>query len=320
MTIIKKFIKVKLFFKNMKIIKEEENKNYILNTKELDLENLPNLNSKINKQILELIAEEPLYPKQIAKKLKLHEQNVYYYIRKLESAKIIKISKQENINGTIANFYSLVSDSFFFKLTDFKTSSKISQKESTYLKPFIQNSEMNSIIVVGSPDPHGPQKARSKDGYFGMDLALFLGSYIGHLSESKVKLDTEITNEELKNNNLIIIGGPIVNRVMGIVNKDLPIYFDEEKKGVHSKISKKTYFSDEIGFINKIKSPFNSEKEILTISGLRNSGTKSAILAFLKHFNELKLANQHSKKYHCRVVEGIDLDSDGKVDDIEFLE
>ena len=307
-----------------KIIKQENNKNYLLNSKELNFEDLSKISSNISQSILKILSEGSNYPKQIAKILNLHEQNIYYHIKKLEQSKIIYISKQENVNGTVANFYSICSNSFFIKLKSFKTHSKISFNQSIteldYLYPFIKNSELNAIIVVGSPDPHGPQKARSKDGYYGMDLALFLGSHISHISESKVKLDTEITEYDLNNNNLIVIGGPIVNRINYLINKDLPIYFDEQKKGIYSTLSKKTYFSDEIGYINKIISPFNKTKQILSITGLRNSGTKSAMLAFLKNFEEVKKPNLYSKKNYCKVVEGIDLDSDGKVDDIDFLE
>ncbi|NCC70831.1 S-layer protein [bacterium] len=174
--------------------------------------------------------------------------------------------------------------------------------------------------MVGSPDPHGPQKARAKDGYFGMDLALFLGTFLNQISESKLRLDTEISEKELLENNLIILGGPIVNKISSQIQSKLPIYFDEEKKGIYSSISKKIYFNDEIGYMCKIKSPYNKDKEILYLSGLRNSGTKSIILAFLKRYEELKQNNLYDNKSSAKVVEGIDLNSDGIVDDIEFLE
>jgi len=261
-----------------------------------------------------------MYPKEIAKQLEIHEQNVYYYIKKLEKSKIIKIEKQENINGTTANFYQVASDSFYFKLNDFKETSKLVEKKSHFLEPFIEEGELNAIIVVGSPDPHGPQKARSRDGYFGMDLALFLGTFLNFIPESKVKLDTEITEKDLENNNLIVLGGPIVNKVSSQLNSKMKIYFDEEKKGIYSKLSKKTYFNDEIGIINKFKSTFNKEKSILLIAGMRNAGTKSAILAFLKHFKNVQKPNLFDNKSPYKVVEGVDLDSDGVVDSVEFLE
>jgi hypothetical protein len=304
----------------MKIVKQKNGKSFMIKTQEIKLEDLPNLNNSLAMSILKSLENKEMYPKQIAKKLNIHEQNVYYYIRQLERAKLISVSKQENINGTVAKFYKLNSDSFFVKINDFKESSKLEESGSEFLKPFILNGELNALIVVGSPDPHGPLKARSKDGYFGMDLALFLGTFLNYVNESKVKLDTEIQDKDLQNNNLIILGGPIVNKVSEMVNKKLPIYFDENKKGFYSTLSKKTYVHDEIGVINKTKNPFNKEKMILVIEGLRNSGTKAAIISFIKKFGEIEKGNNYNSFVYCKVVEGEDLDSDGAVDNVEILE
>lgn len=303
----------------MKIVKEEKSENYSLDTKEIDIEEISNLSNETTKQILKLLSQEIMYPKQIAKKLKIHEQNIYYYIKKLEKSKLIEIEKSENINGTVANFYRTSSDSFYFKVTEFKKTPKLKEKTSDYLKPFIENGKLNAIIIVGSPDPHGPQKARSKDGYYGMDLALFLGTYLTHTENLKVKLDTEVSEKDLKNN-LIIIGGPIVNKVTEMINDKMPIRFDEESKGIYSSVTKKTYFNEEIGMVNKIDSPFLENKKILLLAGLRNAGTKSCILAFLKYFDELQKPNNYNKKIESKIIEGIDLDSDGLVDDCDFLE
>jgi len=304
----------------MKIVKNKNGKSLMVKTQEIKHEDIGSLNNQVSFNILKILRENEMYPKQIAKKLKIHEQNVYYYIRLLEKAKIISVSKTENINGTVAKFYKVNSDSFFFKIGDFKESSKIEESGSDFLKPFIQNGELNALIVVGSPDPHGPLKARSKDGYFGMDLALFLGTFLNYVNESKVKLDTEIQEKDLHENNLIILGGPIVNKVTEMINKKMPIYFDEDKKGFYSTISKKTYFNDEIGVINKAKSPFNKEKMVLVIEGLRNSGTKAAIISFIKKFHEIEKGNSYNSLVNSKVVEGEDLDSDGFVDNAEILE
>lgn len=214
----------------MKILKEENGEVFFLNTTQINLKNISSLKNEVALKILKLISKNSMYPKQIAKTLKLHEQNIYYYIKKLEEAKLIKISKKEKINGILANYYVLESKSFFIKFSEFEKATTFLEKKSSFLEPFISDGKLDALIVVGSPDPHGPQKARSKDGYFGMDLALFLGSFLNFVPESRVKLDTEISNYELENNNLIVIGGPIVNKVTSFVNKKMTIYYDEEKK------------------------------------------------------------------------------------------
>jgi hypothetical protein len=70
----------------------------------------------------------------------------------------------------------------------------------------------------------------------------------------------------------------------------------------------------------KIKNPFNKKKSILVVAGKRYMGTRAVMIAFIKHFKDLIKGNKHNNKVHARVVEGVDLDSDGIVDDIEFLE
>jgi DNA-binding transcriptional ArsR family regulator len=304
----------------MKIVKKEKEKTYTLDTREIDAGQVSCLNNPLSLKILRLLKDESLYPKQIARKLKVHEQNVYYYIHNLEKSKIIRVVKREMVQGTIAKFYSLVSDSFYVRINDFKESTKLDVKESEFLRPFIEDGKFNALIVVGSPDPHGQQKARSRDGYFGMDLALFFGTFLNNITEGKVKLDTEIGKNDLTENNLIVLGGPVVNKVAEIIGKKMPIYFDENKKGFYSSISKKLYLHEEIGVINKFQSPFNKKKSILFIAGIRNKGTKAAILAFLQKFYEIEKGNIFNSKINSRVVEGVDSNSDGITDSVEILE
>ncbi len=304
----------------MHIITRRLGKTYALKTQEVQTHEMRALDSTIALSILQSIARDPQYPKQIAKKLKVHEQQVYYYIHKLEKAGIVKIVKQERLHGTIAKYYTVTSDSFYLRIKEFKESTKLEERESPFLHPFIDAGELNALIVVGSPDPHGPLKARSRDGYFGMDFALFLGTFLHRVPDSRVKLDTEITERALHENNLMVIGGPIVNKVAALVGKRMPIYYDEDRKGFYSTASKKLYVHEEIGVIVKCANPWNKEKKLLFIAGIRNFGTKAAILTFLKHFAFIERGNKFDSELLGKVVEGIDLDSDGIVDDAEILE
>ncbi|MBM3232926.1 helix-turn-helix domain-containing protein [Candidatus Pacearchaeota archaeon] len=304
----------------MKVLKQEQSRTLTLNAQEIDSQGSSILGNPIALKILKELHNESMYPKRLAKKMKVHEQKVYYYIHHLEKAKLVKIVKEERLQGIVAKWYSPVSDSFVIPIGSFQESSKIKEHKSGFLYPFISEGTLNAMILVGSPDPHGPLKARSRDGYFGMDLALFLGTFLTHVPESKVKLDTEVQEKDLEQNNLIVIGGPIVNKVAESIGKRMPIYFDEEKKGFYSSITKRLYVHEEIGVINKCKNPFNDKKELLYIAGIRNAGTKAAILSFLKDFKDIEKGNQKDSKIFCKVVEGIDLDSDGIVDSIEFLE
>ena len=303
----------------MFIINKEKNEVYSLPAKEIKAEDANAVSSELAQKILALLAKEAMYPIDIAKALKMHEQKIYYHIRNLEKAGIIKVVKKETKQGATANFYALTEPSFVIKFKEFETTSKIGniRNESEFLEPFIKDGKLDSLIIVGSPDPHGPDKARSRDGYYGMDLALFLGTFLNYVPKFNVKLDTEVREEDL-NNNLILIGGPVVNKVTDKVNAKLPIKF--ENGNIKSEISNETYPQDECGLIVKAKSPFSKDKHILVVAGKRFSGTRAAIIAFLKDFKKITQGNVHNTSIKAKVVEGIDLDSDGIIDDIEFRE
>jgi hypothetical protein len=175
-------------------------------------------------------------------------------------------------------------------------------------EPFIRNGVLDAKIIVGSPDPHGPEKARSRDVTFAVDLALFLGTFLTK-AEAAVIEDKNVHAHDLRSN-LIIIGGPVTNKVTKMVNEKLPVKFDS-RKNIQSR--KKIYRGDDCGFIAKIDNPFDSGKKIVVIAGKRYGGTKAAVLAFMKHFDIVE------RKTHT-IVEGLDNDGDGEIDDVRILE
>lgn len=307
----------------MFVIKKTREGIFSLPSKEIKNNQIRALSSDLAYEIIKKISEIPSYPKELARKLKVNEQKVYYHIRNLEKSGIIEVTKKENMHGTIANYYKLVEPSFVIKFKEFETTNQIKEINDfseNFLYPFINQGKLNTKIIVGSPDPHGQEKARSRDGYYGIDLALFLGTFLNYPPELSVKLDTEVHSEDLQEN-LIILGGPIINTITAKINNKLPIKFDKKNNwSIVSSISNETYYTDETGVIVKMKNPFNNRKQILLVAGKRHSGTKAAIISFLKYFNEISKGNKYDNKIHAKVVEGIDLDSDGVVDDVKILE
>jgi len=279
------------------------------------------LSSLLAQKILKQLVEEPCYPKLLAKKLKVHEQKIYYHIRQLEKAQIIEVVKNEAVHGTIANFYALTKPAFFIKFKEFEQAR--AQKSATgkeFLEPFVEDGRLNARIIVGSPDPHGPEMARSRDGYYGIDLGLFLGTFLNSVNSLKVKLDTEVRSEDLKGN-LILLGGPVINNITWKINDKMPIYFDAKNNwAIRSKISKQVYHSDETGVILKMKNPFNPKKQLMLVAGKRYQGTRAVMIAFLKYFDKITVPNKYNPKFFAKVVEGRDKDADGIIDDIVVLE
>lgn len=279
--------------------------------------------SHLARRILDELAKNPSHPRALAKLLKVHEQKVYYHIRKLEKARLIEVTKRLELQGTTANVYGVTSPAFVLALKDFSESPDFSQSDELsreFLEPIVDNGQLNGIIVVGSPDPHGPEMARSRDGYYGIDFGLFLGTFLSNVSQLSVRLDTEVRKEDL-DNNLILIGGPVVNTVTSRANFNMPIFFDPKKNwAIHSEISGETYREDAAGIIVKMKNPFNPKKWVLVIAGKRYAGTRAVMIAFLRYFNEIVKGNKKNPKVFAKVVEGLDRDADGIVDDVKFVE
>ena len=307
----------------MFVVKRTKTELASLPAKELEPSAAKALTSKLAQKILSLLAKKPSYAMDVAKSLKINEQKVYYHIRKLENAGIIEVIRTDTVQGAQANIYALKQPAFVVKFKDFKLAQKVMDLEEQpkkFLEPFIEEGSLNASIIVGSPDPHGPEKARSRDGYYGIDFALFLGTFLNFIPALNVKLDTETHDKDLQNN-LILIGGPVVNTITEKINQKLPIRFDKKNNwNIMSTISGKTYHTDEMGIIVKAKNPFNPKKSILLIAGKRHAGTRAVMIAFLKNFKEIIKGNKLDAKIPAKVVEGIDLDSDGIVDDAEILE
>ncbi len=306
----------------MFIVDKKKTGVFSLPTKEINPSDAHMFKSELALKILKLLVKEPMYPVEIAKKLGVHEQKVYYHIRNFEQSGFIKVVRRETKQGAIAKYYQVTHPSFVVMLKELEPTQKITKlkSDSKFLKPFIKDGQLNARVIVGSPDPHGPDKARSRDGYYGIDLGLFLGTFLNYVPDFNVMLDTEVREKDLKGN-LILIGGPIVNKVTERVNMKLPVRFSKENNwAIESKVSGKLYPSDEIGLIVSAKNPLSEEHNVLLVAGKRFSGTRAAIIAFLKYFKEVTEGNLHNKKIKGKIVEGVDLDSDGIIDDIEFLE
>ncbi len=285
------------------LIKERDGQFFQKNiTLTSDPEELKGLLSKTRWNILKTIAERPRYPAEIAKVLNIHEQKVYYHIRQLESAKLIEVKIRKEISGALAKYYAIKSQAYALelpygdeKISDFSPKES-SDKIQPFLYPFIKGGHLNSKIIVGSPDPHGPYQVRARDGHYAIDAALFIGQFAKISKDFTAKLDIDVISEKKKDTNMIIIGGPLTNMLTYEINNYLPVKFNMEKypfRGITSSKTGRTYTSDNIGLIAKIVNPNNPEKSILLIAGNRFNGTKGAVLA-LTRFTKVLLKN-----YNC---------------------
>ncbi len=283
------------------------------------------LNNDLVQKILKELGKEPSCAMDIARRLKEHEQKIYYHIRNLEKLGLIKLERLEERVGATAKIYSLVSPVVAYKI--FEDGSVVDKKtrasELRFLKPFVEDGKLNSIIVVGSPDPHGKFKSPASDGYCGINLAMFLGEYVNGVKIPFYKLDTQVTKEDMKQN-MILIGGPKANILTEKINKQMPIYFDfsEEFKdwNIVSSLTKTIYREKYVGIIVRAPSPFQEGKEVILLAGKGFTGSRAAVLGLTRYPKEVLRGNPVDTDVIARVVRGIDVDSDGIVDEVEFLE
>jgi len=285
-------------------------------------------------KIVSLLAEKAMYPAEIAKKLGLHEQKIYYYVNQLKKTGLIAVKKTEEKQGALAKYYAVNFDSIALvpnlkgaiERKDFEFSNGMENEMGKQLKeffsPFIHNGRLSAKIVIGSPDPHGPLKARARDAHLAVELAAFLGSLAKGFKYPFVLLDTMVPALEELDENIIIIGGPITNKLCNQLHKHLPIVFKPNGGHylVHSTLSGRDYNEDAIGVIEKIVHPFFEGRKILLVAGNRNAGTKAAIIALIKNIEDIVRGNEFSDGVDAKVVEGLDMDGDGEIDNVEIRE
>ena len=296
-----------------------------------DPERLRSVLSRLSWKILQILSEKEMYPMEVARKLNVHEQKVYYHIRKLSKAGAIKVVKEEEKKGAVAKYYKAtfpamgVELPFGYQTINRFPVTNIDEKMKQFLSPLIQDGTFDGKIVVGSPDPHGPFKAKARDGHYVAYLTLFLGQFVDLPEDFLIKLDVDVKAEKEKRNNLILVGGPGTNLITQEFNEFLPIRFNMMPSehgfllgGLVSEKTQNVYTADNIGLIAKIPNPWNTEKSVIVLAGNKAVGTKACVLALTKFWK--KTLKNFSYEKFAVVIQGFDLDGDGKVDSIEVLE
>jgi len=318
-----------------KLLLHEENKKQ--KAKEIlivkDPQKLKMILNKLSWKILLMLSQREMYPMEIAKKLGIHEQKVYYHIRKLAKAEAIAVTREEEKKGATAKYYKAVSPAFGIELPlGYKTIQRLSllsmdEQIQELFKEFIKkDGTFEGKIVVGSPTPHGPFKTSARDGHYASHLTFFLGQFAKMPEKIAIKLDVDVKAEKEEKNNLILVGGPGTNLLTQEVNEYLPIRFNMQPSeqgflfgGLVSRKTSHVYMADTVGLIAKIVNPWDNTKRIIVLAGNKAVGTKACVLA-LTNFWKKTLKGYHGEDTFATAIQGFDLDGDGKVDSIDVLE
>lgn len=269
-------------------------------------------------RILRLLSEGAAYPAEIARRMGLPVQTIYYHIRLLEKAGLIDFVEYKELNGGMAKKYACRAGGFAVVVNPkgWKEGSVAVKKAPRMLEPFVRNGFFDGLMVVGSPEPHGKYRARASE-LGALELAMYLGQYAS-FSLPLYVLDTQVRAQD-RERNLILAGGPKVNTLVAEINSSLPIRFDKRNFELRSTLSGKRY-SENIGVVELVKSPFAANRSILVVGGLNQHGTRAAIIAMIGKMGEIEEGNSVKGNVLAKVMEGFDEDGDGVVDAVEILE
>jgi len=117
-----------------------------------------------------------------------------------------------------------------------------------------------------------------------------------------------------------VVGGPAANFVADRLNEHLPIHSDPGRGfALVSRCSGRVYGDDNHGVVELVRNPFG-RGYVLLLGGVHLPGTKAAFAALFKHGGRLAEPNAYDSRVVAHVVEGVDSDGDGEIDDAVVLE
>ncbi len=283
------------------------------------------LHSRLSLSIIKELASEPGCAMDLARKLEQHEQKIYYHLKKLEDAGIVKQMRTEKRCAMTAKIYSVVSPVVAARIFEGggepvkKKAVHVSPKVKKFLEPFIKDGEMNALVVLGDPYPHGEFDYPARGSVHAFDFAMLMGTMLHTTSFPHYKLDTDVTEEDMKKN-LILFNSPKANMILHRVNEHLPIRFEgKDEWMITSTYTGKSYDDPRAGLIVKWDSPLEPGKKILVIGGIRTRGVKAAVLALTKYFDKVYESVRDDGNLAC-VVQGLDKSGHKVIDSIRILE
>jgi DNA-binding transcriptional ArsR family regulator len=276
-------------------------------------------------RILQELARSPDYPSALATRMKIHEQKVYYHVRRLEAAGLVRVIREEAKQGASARILAPTAMAFAVVLRGKGTPIDAPNLAGApalggFLEEFSDRGTFGGSIVIGSPYPHGPFLTTARDSPYAMELGFFLGRLFAAPAEPLVRLDTEVKVTGLQDSHAILVGGPVANIITADLNSHLEVNFDwQQAWRVESSRTHRSYTDERVGLLAKVRNPWNRDRTVVVVSGLHHAGTHASILA-LTRFSDEVLADYEPGKDFYRVVVGEDRDADGRLDHVAILE
>jgi DNA-binding transcriptional ArsR family regulator len=283
---------------------------------------ISSLSSPVSLRILKMSTERQLYARELARVLGLSEQTVYYHVRRLIDAGLIEVIESSPVRGAMAKKLSASSDGLAVLYRSSRTNAGRGAGHSPLAKffgDFLSDHTFDGLLVIGSPEPHGPFRASARDGHYSAELAFALGGLASIPKDFFVRLDTDVKVEKAYDTNLILFGGPATNVLTAELNRLLPVRFDESNYWAGLVDDSGRRFNGETdAVVARVPNPFKEGRHVVILAGIRHEGTKSAVLGLTQQSEEV-LGGYSGQDVFARVVRGYDQDGDGKIDRVDVL-
>jgi len=305
-----------------KFIENGDGRTRVYDSIVIDPRKLNVFGSDLALRIVSGLAKTPGCAMDLARALSEHEQKIYYHLRRLEAAGVIRKIRTEKRYAMTAKIYGLVSPTVTAKLHEegyelgHSDTKDVNPKLESFFHPFVTNRTLDAKIIIGDTYSHGKYDIGSTEGPYVLDFMMLLGRLASNMVFPARKLDTEIQDKELTEN-LILFGNAQTNTVIDKLNSKMPARFDAtDIWGLISEKTGRKYTDPRTGFIAKMDNPLNPEKKVMVVGGVGRRGTYAAVLALTRHMDKIK----EEKGNIAHIVCGYDQDSDNVIDTVKFLE
>lgn len=290
----------------------------VYDSKNLSDEQLSALSDPTRLKIMRELSRSPSYPAELAESFGCSKQKLYHHFKILEDSGLIEEERREQISGGEAVYHRPTSKTYSVILTEAEEMPipEFSANVARFLSPLIKDKKLEGRIVAGSPDEHGPDQVWARDGHLASIIAFKLGNY--SRGKEVISLDTEVVDEKLLDETMVLVGGVLTNVVSKKFNESFPAYFPgEEFPYRRLETPENVYRSEDIGVIAKTPNPKSRDEALFLVAGVQEKGTRAAVKAFQDL--EQVIGDYRGGRFYA-VVKGLDLNSDGKIDDYKVVE
>jgi hypothetical protein len=191
----------------------------------------------------------------------------------------------------------------WFKLSSFRT----------IWKPFLRD---KSVTVVLSTRPGPLKRSTPRVSFNELQAYVNINKTLTKINISTIPVSSEIALEEIREKNLIILGGPIANKVTAnfwpIISKQFPFYFDLEKQIILTgqrdycpQLNENSILTKDYGIIMRVSNPYNNDKHIVLAMGCHGFSTHGLINMMVKVESAKKLIKATNNKDFVALVEFI---------------